>query len=128
MNGSMFTSGWFSVASVSCWTKLFFRSIGPWACPVTDPAALQRKSCPRRFDDAERMLQRAVQEHPAWAPGYRFLAACYARMGRLEEARRIVARLRELTPTVVPTATHWRDPVQREFYLGGLRMAVDGAM
>jgi TolB-like protein/class 3 adenylate cyclase/tetratricopeptide (TPR) repeat protein len=77
----------------------------------------------RRFDDASKMLQRAVQEHPAWAPGFRFLASCYAQMGRLDDARQIVGRLRELTPTIVPTATHWRDPAQREFYLSGLRKA-----
>ena len=44
-------------------------------------------------------------------------------MGRLEEAREMVQRLRELTDSVVPTAAHWRDPQQRELYLSGLRLA-----
>jgi len=45
-------------------------------------------------------------------------------MGRLDEAREIVQRLRTLTALVVPSATHWRNPEQRELYLSGLRLAV----
>ena len=78
----------------------------------------------RRFEDASGMLLRSLQEHPAWAPTLRFLAACYAHMGRLDEAHEIVRRLRGITPVVVPEATHWRDPNQRELYLSGLRLAV----
>ena len=44
-------------------------------------------------------------------------------MGRLEEAREMVSRLRALTNVVVPGAEHWRDPECREFYLSGLRLA-----
>ena len=58
----------------------------------------------RKFDDAEAMLLRSLHEHPGWAPTYRFLAACYAHMGRLEEARDVVKRLRAVTPVVVPNA------------------------
>jgi len=29
------------------------------------------------------MLLRSLQEHPGWAPTYRFLAACYENMGQL---------------------------------------------
>jgi len=78
----------------------------------------------RRFADARAMLLRSVQEHPGWAPTYRFLAACCAHMGRLDEAQDMVRRLREITPLVVPSATHWRSVEQREFYLQGLRLAV----
>lgn len=81
----------------------------------------------QRFEDSTRMLQRALQEHPAWAPSYRFLAACYAHMGRLDEARETVKRLRELTPMVMPKATHWRNLEQRDFYLKGLRLAAGEA-
>jgi len=77
----------------------------------------------RRFEDARVMLLRALQERPAWAPTYRFLAACYAQAGRFEEARETAKRLRAITPLVVQDATHWRDPEQREFYLSGLRLA-----
>jgi adenylate cyclase len=77
----------------------------------------------RRFEEARATLLRSVQGSPGWVPNYRFLAACCAQMGRLDEAREIVQRLRALTPLVVPSATHWRNPEQRELYLAGLRMA-----
>jgi len=71
------------------------------------------------------MLLRSLQEHPGFAPTYRFLAACYAHMGRLDDARKIVERLRAITPLIVPkSATHWRNPDHRELYLSGLRLAV----
>ena len=68
-------------------------------------------------------LLRALQEFPGWVPNCRFLAACCAQIGRLDEAREIVQRLRALTPLVVPNATQWRNPEQRELYLAGLRLA-----
>jgi hypothetical protein len=42
----------------------------------------------------------------------------------LDEAKIIIARLRTLTPAVLPTADNWRDPEQRAFYLSGLRLAM----
>ena len=77
----------------------------------------------QRFEDAAAMLLRSLQEHPGWAPTYRFLAACYAHMGRLDEARETIKRLQAITPVVVPDATHWRNPEHRELFLSGLRLA-----
>jgi adenylate cyclase len=54
---------------------------------------------------------------------YRTLAACYAHMGRLDEARAIVARLRSVTPLVVPSLVQFRKPEDRELLLSGLRLA-----
>jgi hypothetical protein len=45
-------------------------------------------------------------------------------MGRLDEAREIVKRLRNMPAVVVPSATHWRNLQHRELYLMGLRLAV----
>jgi tetratricopeptide (TPR) repeat protein len=81
----------------------------------------------RRFEDAVVMLLRSLQEHPGWAPTYRFLAACYAHMGRLDEARETIKRLKAVTSVVVPDALHWRMPEHRELFLSGLRLAADGA-
>ena len=50
-------------------------------------------------------------------------AACYAQMGRLDEAKETVKRLRTLTNSVVPSATHWRNAEDRELFLSGLRLA-----
>jgi hypothetical protein len=44
-------------------------------------------------------------------------------MGRLDQAREAVGRLRALTNEVVPSATNWRTPEHRELYLSGLRLA-----
>ena len=78
----------------------------------------------RRFDEAVPNLLLAIQEDPSLPLPYRVLAACYAHMGRLDEAREIVARLRAITPVVVPDASYLRNAGQRELYLSGLRLAM----
>ena len=78
----------------------------------------------RRLDHARTMLLASFQQHPDWVPTHRFLAACYAHLGQLDEAKIIIERLRGLTPVVLPKADHWRNPEQREFYLSGLRLAM----
>jgi TolB-like protein/class 3 adenylate cyclase len=77
----------------------------------------------RRFDDAAAKLLLAIQDNPGAPCAYGFLAACYAHMGRLDEARAIVARLRAITPQIVPRDLPWRNPEDRELYLSGLRLA-----
>jgi hypothetical protein len=44
-------------------------------------------------------------------------------MRRLDEARAIVARLRAITPQIVPSELPWRNPKDRELLLSGLRLA-----
>jgi TolB-like protein/class 3 adenylate cyclase len=80
-----------------------------------------------RLNEARVTLLRSLQEKPNWVPTYRFLASCYAHMGRLDEAREVVGQLRTLTNVVVPGADNWRDPIRREFYLSGLRLAAGEA-
>ena len=76
-----------------------------------------------RFEDAAETLLLSLQDIPSWVPTYRFLASCYAHMGRLEEAHDMVGQLRAITTEVVPSAAHWRNPEHRELYLSGLRLA-----
>jgi tetratricopeptide (TPR) repeat protein len=76
-----------------------------------------------RLEEGRTTLLRSLQEKPNWVPTYRFLASCYAHMGRLDEAREVILRLQNLTNVIVPSADNWRDPAHREFYLSGLRMA-----
>jgi tetratricopeptide (TPR) repeat protein len=76
-----------------------------------------------RFDEAASKLLLAIQDHPGSPVPYRFLAACYAQMGRLDEARAIVTRLRAITPLVVPSVLQFRNPEDRELFLSGLRLA-----
>jgi adenylate cyclase len=81
----------------------------------------------RRFDQAVQKLLLAIQEDPTSPNEYRYLAACYAHMGRLEEAREIVRRLRTTTSLVIPDASFLRSTEHRELFLSGLRLAADEA-
>jgi adenylate cyclase len=77
----------------------------------------------RRFNEAVPKLLLAIQESPSFSQPYRYLAACYAHMGRLDEAREVVERLRAITSIVIPDAKNLRNTEQRELFLSGLRLA-----
>ena len=81
----------------------------------------------RRFDEAVPKLLLAIQDDPSFPSPYRTLAACYAHMGRLDDAREIVTRLRAITSVVIPDRTNQRNPGHRELYLSGLRLAASEA-
>jgi adenylate cyclase len=81
----------------------------------------------RRFDEAVPKLRLAIQEDPSFPTPYRFLAACYANMGRLDDAREIVTRLRAIAPAVMHDAGYLRNPEHRELFLSGLRLAAGEA-
>ena len=78
----------------------------------------------RRFPEAAAKLLACVEEFPLFATSYRLLAACYAHMGRLDDARQIVQRLRSVTPVVMESALRYRNTEHRELFLSGLRLAV----
>ncbi len=77
----------------------------------------------RRFEKALPELLLAVEEAPDFPSPFRVLAACYAHMGRLDEAREIVDRLRAITPVVVTSLSYYRIAEHRELVLSGLRLA-----
>jgi len=79
----------------------------------------------RRFDEATSKLLLAIQDNPSFTQPYRLLAACYAHMGRLDDAREAVARLRTITSVVMPDVSYLRNPEDRELWLSGLRLAAD---
>jgi TolB-like protein len=81
----------------------------------------------RRFNEALPSLLLAIQEDPSYANAYRFLAACYAHMGRLDDAREVITQLRAITPVVIPNASFLRNPEDRELLLSGLRLATGEA-
>ena len=79
----------------------------------------------RHFEEAVPKLRLAIEENPFFPTPYRFLAACYAHMGLLDEARTTIARLRAITPEVIPSyPLPFRDARHRELYFCGLRRAV----
>jgi len=77
----------------------------------------------RRFDEAAGLMPRAIQARPAWPWPYRGLAACYAHMGRLDEAHEVIAKLRALTSEVEPRQIPFRRLEDRELFLSDLRLA-----
>jgi len=81
----------------------------------------------RRFDEAVPNLLIAIEDDPSFLNPRRFLAACYAHMGRLDEARKVAAGLRTMTPVVMPDAGYLRHPEHRELFLSGLRLAAGEA-
>jgi adenylate cyclase len=76
-----------------------------------------------RFQEAVRKLLASLEQAPTFALTFRYLAASYAHLGRLKEAREIVGRLAEITPVIVPSNTPLRKPEHRQLYLSGLRLA-----
>jgi hypothetical protein len=58
----------------------------------------------------------------AFSPS-RLLASCYAHLGRLDNAREIVRRLRAITAVVISDGGMPRNPEHRELALSGLRLA-----
>ena len=77
-----------------------------------------------RFDEAVHNLLLAIQQDPSNVRALRCLAACYAQMGRLDEAREVVGRMRKISSVFIPDLIEYRNSQQRELYLSGLRLAV----
>lgn len=79
----------------------------------------------RRFDEAVPKLLLAIQDDPGFPEPQRFLAACYAHMGRRNSAQEIVTRLRTITASLVGDHSCLRHPEHRELFLSGLRLSVN---
>jgi TolB-like protein len=51
-----------------------------------------------RYDEAASWAEKALREQPGWIPALRTASASYALAGRDQEARQMIARLRQLAP------------------------------
>jgi adenylate cyclase len=80
-----------------------------------------------RFAEAVAKLRESLELRPSHLLTYRFLAAAYACMGRIDDAHDVIAELRLRTPNLLESGSRLRDPKQRELYLSGLRMAMGPA-
>jgi TolB-like protein len=78
----------------------------------------------RRFDKAVALLEASFHELPTYPTTTWFLAACYAQMGRIDDARDFAARLgiRPGGPWL-RSGSLFRNPEHREFLFSGLRLA-----
>jgi len=77
----------------------------------------------RQFDEAAAKLRESLQSFPNYGLTYRFLAASYAHMGRLSEAREVPKHMRALNLNVLEGGTRYRSQEYRDLYLSGLRLA-----
>jgi adenylate cyclase len=77
----------------------------------------------RQFDAALEQFRRGAQENPGYPLPYQYLAACCAHLGRMDEARAAIERLREISPAIREDLDGFRSEDQ-ELYLSGLRLAM----
>jgi pentatricopeptide repeat protein len=79
-----------------------------------------------RYEDAARMARMGIAIRPTHVL-YRTLAACYGRLGRLEEARLALAEMHRLMPKnaerVWEITNPYADPIHRANFIDGLRKA-----
>src|SRR5262249_17519793 len=84
--------------------------------------------CAGRFDEAARWAESSLRDEPDMPPPLRVAAASYAHAGRLLEARKAMAQLCQLDPSLrLPTVGDimppFRRPEDRARLLEGLRKA-----
>jgi TolB-like protein/class 3 adenylate cyclase/Flp pilus assembly protein TadD len=83
--------------------------------------------CAREYEQAIVPLQTAVSRFPTFITPRRHLAAVYAQMGRLDEARGEIAEIRKLDPSVCIALyrerSRYKNTDDLEHYLDGLRKA-----
>lgn len=77
-----------------------------------------------RLDEAVPKLRLAIEDDPNFPIPYRSLAACYAHMGRLDDARAVIDGLRKITPQIMFSFSAFRNPEHRELLVSGLRLAM----
>ena len=75
------------------------------------------------FSQAAEKLALSVREYSAWPLPRRALAACYAHMGRLDDARAVLEQLRTIASVMASEIDIYRRPEDRELLLSGLRLA-----
>jgi adenylate cyclase len=79
----------------------------------------------RRFELAIENFTVVARQIPAYPPTYRMLAACYAHLGRMDEARGAIDQLRSIGAAVMPDSNSGPlvNAELRELLLSGLRLA-----
>jgi TolB-like protein/class 3 adenylate cyclase len=82
----------------------------------------------KQFQEALERLVLSLEELPTFFPTYRVLAACYAHMGRLTEAQKVMERLRAMNAGIMSGSIPYRNSEHRDLYISGLRMAAGEAV
>jgi adenylate cyclase len=77
----------------------------------------------RRFSEAVPKFRIAIAEDPSFPQAYRFLAACYAYLGRMDEARAVMERLRAMTAEPIAVSWGLRSEEHKQLFLTGMQLA-----
>jgi len=81
----------------------------------------------RRFELAAQNFRLAQRQAPDWPSSYRFLAACYALLGRLDEAGALIDQLHAVGLPIAPRQAFPHRQLH-ELLLSGLRLAAGEAI
>ena len=126
-------SGWVRVYSGECGAACehFARSmrlspLDPFMYVAQNGIALAH-FCAGRYDEASSLAEKVLREDPYYYPALRILATSSALAGQLENARKAMARLREIDPKLrvsdLSDLTPLRRPKDAARYAEGLRKA-----
>ena len=79
----------------------------------------------KNYEEAATWARRALAENPNFNPNHWLLIAAYAHLGRLDEAKRALAKFQALVPTIsiARIGRHCRDSTRDDVVLDGLRLA-----
>jgi adenylate cyclase len=78
------------------------------------------------FEVAAQNFRLTVRQVPGWPASYRFLAACYAHLGRLDEARAAIEQLRSIGADLMPSLP-FPNREMHELLVSGLCLAAGEA-
>ena len=80
-----------------------------------------------RYDEASTWSEKALREHADFLPALRMAAASHASAGRILEAQKAMARVRQLDPELrvskLTDVVPFREPGDFDRYVDGLRKA-----
>jgi adenylate cyclase len=81
-----------------------------------------RQFLARDFELSAQNFRLTVRQVPGWPASYRFLAACYAHLGQLDEARAAIEQLRSIGADLMPSLPFPNREIH-ELLVSGLRLA-----
>jgi adenylate cyclase len=109
--------------------KFFTRAIrlSPSDTSEAMGGAGQIQMCLENYEEGLKLAERSLAMNPSWRVSRYTAIVCNVYLGRMEEAKRAMAALLELEPTInlaqVRSAYHTRDPHRNDTLIEGLRRA-----
>ena len=113
--------------ALACFHRAFRLSQGKWAAGASLTGIAHAHMILGNFAEAREWATRSLALNPAYDPTFWMLIAANAHLGRKDEARRLLAEFRRLSPDVTVAGIRGgqpaKDPGRIEPILEGLRLA-----